>query len=70
MVEDSVNPQYNEEFSYCLSQAELGGKVVKLVLQDHERSGPGLGLGQARNVIGLAVLPLDRQQSTVNISLG
>ena len=51
-----MNPQYNEEFSYCISRSELGGKVVKLVMMEHERS----GLGGARNVIGLAVLPLDR----------
>ena len=30
VVWDSVNPQYNEEFIFSLTRAELGGKVIKV----------------------------------------
>ena len=53
VVWDSVNPSYNEEFSFSLSRAQLAGKVVKVVVTDHERS------GGTKKVIGLAVVGLD-----------
>ena len=56
VVWDSVNPSYNEEFNFSLSRAQLAGKVVKVVVTDHERPG---GPGGAKKVIGLAVVGLD-----------
>ena len=53
VVWDSVNPQYNQEFTFSLARAELAGKVVKVVVTDHERP------GGAKKVIGLAVVSLD-----------
>ena len=57
VVEDTTNPNYDQEFTYCLSRTELSGKVLRLVVTDHERSRPGLGTDT--NVIGVAVLALD-----------
>ena len=56
VVWDNVNPSYNEEFSFSLSRAQLAGKVVKVVVTDHERPG---GPSGAKKVIGLAVVGLD-----------
>ena len=50
-MEDTTNPEYNQEFSYKISKDELWGKVLKLSLMDHD--------GGSRKVIGLSVLALD-----------
>ena len=39
VVWDSVNPSYNEEFTFSLTRAGLAGKVIKVVVTDHERPG-------------------------------
>ena len=35
-MDDSTNPEYNEEFTFSLSREELAGKVLKLSLADHD----------------------------------
>ena len=52
VVEGTINPHYDQEFSFCLGRGELGGKVVRLVVTDHEKAGT--------NVIGVAVVGLDQ----------
>lgn len=42
VAEDSVNPEFNEEFSYLLARKEMPGKVLRLTLQDHDREGKRL----------------------------
>ena len=39
VVEDSVQPEYNEEFSFSLAAPDIVGKVLKLSLMDHDSSG-------------------------------
>ena len=51
VVEDSVQPEYNEEFSFCLAAPDIVGKVLKLSLMDHDSSG--------KRVVGFSVLALD-----------
>ena len=51
VVEDSVQPEYNEEFSFCLATPDIVGKVLKLSLMDHDSSG--------KRVVGCSVLALD-----------
>ena len=51
VVEDSVQPEYNEEFSFCLAAPDIVGKVLKLSLVDHDSSG--------KRVVGFSVLALD-----------
>jgi len=53
VIEDCVNPEYNEEFSYNISKDELHGKVIKLSVADHD-SGSG-----GKKVIGFCVVTLD-----------
>ena len=50
-MEDTTNPEYNQEFSFKISKDELCGKVLKISLVDHE--------GGSKKVIGLSVLALD-----------
>ena len=50
-MEDTTNPEYNQEFSFKISKDELFGKVLKISLFDHE--------GGTKKVIGLTVLALD-----------
>jgi len=57
VVEDSLNPEFNEEFSFLLTREEIPGKVVKLTLMDHDR-------GQ-KKMIGSAVLSLESSGLTV-----
>ena len=51
VVEDSVQPEYNEEFSFSLAAPDIVGKVLKLSLMDHDTSG--------KRVVGCSVLALD-----------
>ena len=51
VVEDSVQPEYNEEFSFSLAAPDIVGKVLKLSLMDHDSSG--------KRVVGCSVLALD-----------
>ena len=39
VVDDSTNPEYNEEFIFRLTREELVGKVLKLSLADHDGGG-------------------------------
>ena len=38
-MDDSTNPEYNEEFPFSLTREELAGKVLKLSLADHDGGG-------------------------------
>ena len=51
VVEDSVQPEYSEEFSFSLAAPDIVGKVLKLSLMDHDSSG--------KRVVGCSVLALD-----------
>lgn len=53
IVDDSTNPEYNEEFPFSLTREELAGKVLKLSLADHD------GGGGTKKIIGFSVLALD-----------
>ena len=48
-MDDSTNPEYNEEFIFRLTREELVGKVLKLSLADHDGGG-------AKKVIVLILL--------------
>jgi len=39
VVEDTTDPEFNEEFSFNLSREETLGKVLRLTLSDHDREG-------------------------------
>ena len=52
IVEDTLNPEYNEEFSYLnISKDDFCGKVMKLSVCEHD--------GGTKKVIGFCVLALD-----------
>ena len=57
IVEDSLNPEFNEDFSFLIAKEEITGKVIKLTLMDHDRS--------QKKVIGFAVLSLESSGMTV-----
>ena len=38
-MDESTNPEYNEEFPFSLTREELAGKVLKLSLADHDGGG-------------------------------
>jgi len=51
MVEDSLSPEFNEDFSFHLPAEEMVGKVIKLTIYDHDRGG--------KKVIGFCVVSLE-----------
>jgi len=50
VVEESLNPEYNEEFTFLTNKQEIHGKVLRITVFDHDRS--------HKKVIGCAVLSL------------
>ena len=61
VVEDSVNPEFNEEFTFSVSKEEIGEKVLKMTLFDTER-------GQ-KKVIGYCVVSLETERSDLELSV-
>jgi len=51
VVEDTTDPEFNEEFSFFVSREETKGKVLRLTLVDHDREG--------KRFVGAALLPLE-----------
>ena len=51
VVEDSLNPEFNEDFTFLIQKEEIPGKVLKLTLMDHDRS--------QKKIIGFAVVSLE-----------
>jgi len=51
VVEDSQNPEFNEDFTFLLDADSLFGKVVRLTITNHDRG--------SKNVIGYCLVSLE-----------
>jgi len=51
VVEDSLNPEFNEDFTFLITASELAGLVLRLTVTDHARGN--------KNVIGYCLASFD-----------